>query len=86
MSLHLSLSILHVIDLGCRGESSWKVMVATRYRSGDLVRFDPGTKKPQRILPSLSGRGGKSWHKGLGKKTGAERGPELEKRDTEQGP
>lgn len=85
MSFHLSLPILHVIDLGCRGESSWRVMVAAQYRSGDLARFDPGTRKPQRILPGLSGRGNKSWHKGLGKETRAGRGPELEKRDPEQG-
>lgn len=39
----------------------------------DPVEIDLGTRKPQKVLPSLAGRGDKSWHKGLGKETGGRR-------------
>lgn len=42
-------------------------------RGQDPVEIDPSTSKPQKILPSLAGRGDKSWHKGLGKETGGRR-------------
>lgn len=44
----------------------------------DPVEIDPGTRKPQKILPSLAGRGDKSRHKGLGKETGGRRGQQAE--------
>lgn len=42
-------------------------------RGQDPVEIDLGTRKPQKVWPSLAGRGDKSWYKDLGKKTGGRR-------------
>lgn len=47
-------------------------------RGQDPVEIDPGTRKPQKILPSLARRGDKSRHKSLGKETGRRRDRQAE--------
>lgn len=54
MSFHLRLSILHVIGLDCRGETSWRVTVAAQYRYTDLEVDSSGGEECSSLVSTLT--------------------------------